>query len=85
MRLKIFFAWYDFWIGAYWDVKKRTLYVCLFPCIVVSVECRAQQSAELDASVNKQIMPCKHVFTHPSMVVVCTKCRERFDTIVGTA
>lgn len=33
-RLKIFFAWYDLWIGAYIDVKDKSLYVCPLPCVV---------------------------------------------------
>lgn len=38
MKVKIFFAWYDFWIGWYYDRKKTTLYICLLPCIVISIE-----------------------------------------------
>jgi len=28
-------AWYDFWVGAYFDVEHRTLYICLIPCVVL--------------------------------------------------
>ncbi len=27
------FAWYDFWIGAYYDREKRVLYLLPLPCI----------------------------------------------------
>jgi len=37
MKVSIFFAWYDFWIGAYYDRAKRILYVCPFPMIVIKV------------------------------------------------
>ena len=54
MKLRMFFAWYDAWVGFYWDAKRRVLYVCLVPCVVLAVECRAQQSAELGASANSR-------------------------------
>lgn len=33
--MKIYFAWYDMWVGAYWDASKRRLYVCPLPCLVL--------------------------------------------------
>jgi len=33
MKVKPIFAWYDLWIGAYWDRKARKLYVLPLPCI----------------------------------------------------
>jgi hypothetical protein len=35
LRYSIRFAWYDLWVGAYWDAKAKTLYVCPLPCIVL--------------------------------------------------
>jgi hypothetical protein len=35
IKVQLFFAWYDFWIGWFWDKKKKTLYICLLPCIVL--------------------------------------------------
>ncbi len=29
MTIKPIFAWFDFWVGAYWDKRKKRLY--LFP------------------------------------------------------
>jgi hypothetical protein len=37
MKIRIFFAWYDMWIGAYWSKKERALYICLLPMIVVEI------------------------------------------------
>ena len=35
MKVSIFFAWYYFWIGAYYDQNKRILYICPMPMIVI--------------------------------------------------
>ena len=38
MKVKLFFAWYDFWVGFYWDRQKRALYVAPLPCLVFKFE-----------------------------------------------
>lgn len=37
-RIRIFIAWYDLWIGAYWDRHNRILYVCPLPCLVIAIQ-----------------------------------------------
>jgi energy-converting hydrogenase Eha subunit G len=31
MKIQFIFAWYDLWVGAFWDKKKRWLYILLIP------------------------------------------------------
>lgn len=34
MKVRFFFAWYDCWVGCYYDRRARVLYVCPLPCCV---------------------------------------------------
>lgn len=38
-RFGFLFAWYDLWIGFYWDRKNKTLYFCFLPTLVLVVDC----------------------------------------------
>ena len=38
MVIKPIFAWYDLWMGAFWDRKARKLYILPLPCIGVVIE-----------------------------------------------
>jgi len=33
MKVKLIFAWYDFWIGIFYDRSKKWIYVFLIPMI----------------------------------------------------
>jgi hypothetical protein len=37
MRIEPLFAWYDMWVGAYWDRKSRKLYILPLPMIGVVI------------------------------------------------
>ncbi len=38
MTIKPFVAWYDVWVGAYYDAARRRLYVLPMPCIGVVID-----------------------------------------------
>jgi len=38
MSVGVSFAWYDLWIGAYVDREHHRLYVCLLPCLLVTIK-----------------------------------------------
>ena len=38
MKISFFFAWFDLWIGAYYNQQKRTWYICPLPMCVIMVE-----------------------------------------------
>ena len=37
MTIKPLFAWYDLWVGVFWDGQKRKLYILPLPCIGVVI------------------------------------------------
>lgn len=37
MKVRLIFAWYDLWVGAYWDRKSRALFL-MVPMIGVRIE-----------------------------------------------
>lgn len=39
-RLSVKFAWYDMWIGVFWDRKQRVLYACPLPMLLIVWRCR---------------------------------------------
>lgn len=37
MTIRPLFAWYDFWVGAFWDRKARKLYILPVPMVGVVI------------------------------------------------
>lgn len=38
MKVSPVFAWYDLWVGVYWDRSKRCLYILPIPMIGVKIQ-----------------------------------------------
>lgn len=38
VKVRPMFAWYDFWIGAFWKASTRTLYLFPVPCFGFAIE-----------------------------------------------
>ena len=36
-RVRLVVAWYDLWVGAYWNRSTRTLYLFPVPCVGVAI------------------------------------------------
>ena len=50
MRVKLIFAWYDIWIGFFWDAKQHYLYFFPLPMLGIRIDCNKK--------VHKQCMAC---------------------------
>lgn len=37
MRISLSFAWYDLWVGVFIDRRKRRIYVCPLPCLLLTI------------------------------------------------
>ena len=48
MKVTAFFAWYDLWIGAYYDRKYRQLYICPLPTIVIQIDLQKYSQLRAD-------------------------------------
>jgi len=38
MKIAPYFKWFDFWIGLFYDVGKKILYIGLLPTIGIKIE-----------------------------------------------
>jgi len=38
MTCRIVIAWYDMWIGVYWDAARKRLYILPIPCVGIVLD-----------------------------------------------
>ena len=41
MKIRPYFKWFDFWVGLFYDTKKKILYFGLLPMLGVKIEFRS--------------------------------------------
>jgi hypothetical protein len=60
MKFKIFWAWFDFWVGFYYDRRKDILYFCPLPTVVLAFSFRDIEipTAEYDGTQKKMTVEC---------------------------
>jgi len=47
LKIKLVVAWYDFWVGAYWDRKHRRLYLLPVPCVGMCIEFMGRNESDV--------------------------------------
>lgn len=45
---RLIFAWYDLWVGIFWDSRKRKLYILPVPCVGVVIEFPMRQNDQAE-------------------------------------
>lgn len=53
-RVRLIVAWYDLWVGAYYDRQRRHLYVFPVPCVGVCIEFRPRHVRLIVTSAGSQ-------------------------------
>lgn len=42
MKISLVLAWYDLWIGVFWDRRECKLYILPLPCIGIAIQFRCR-------------------------------------------
>lgn len=58
-KIKFIFAWYDFWIGWYWDRDKRILYIFPVPCFGIAVRFKPKHKNHMSFYIPPLHYNCK--------------------------
>ena len=55
MKIKFFIAWYDCWVGWFYDRQGKILYVCPLPCCVFKIQRKLTMLAVDDSPAPRSI------------------------------
>jgi hypothetical protein len=47
MSVRLFFKWFDLWVGVYIDWPRRVIYVCPMPCFGIRIQLRETGAAQV--------------------------------------
>jgi len=50
VKIRIVVAWYDFWVGAFFDRKKHALYLFPMPCFGLCIQRPAKRDGKMEAA-----------------------------------
>jgi hypothetical protein len=56
-RIKVIFAWYDIWVGLFYDRKKKRLYIFLIPMIGIYIQFKIKKEQEESYPMFSRLSP----------------------------
>ena len=48
LRVRFIFAWYDFWVGLYYDRYQRVLYFCPVPMLCLRFQWQSERDRRIE-------------------------------------
>ena len=86
--MKLIFAWYDLWVGFYYDRKFCKLYFLPVPCVGVVINCRPIKKWYLEhwkyRHHNHEICCCGEQIGHGGSICYHGGCRSMKEYLITT-
>ena len=81
MKIEFIFAWYDFWIGIFYDRKKQWLYILPLPMIGIIIKLKPKQ--RLEAGQHETIVNCTYQKKDDKLIEILTPLGTDIDDPTG--